>query len=55
MCCYIVGRLIVGGALSLVLLGVRGFSQNWLQISFLVVGIGWGSIHLAFGIYLRCV
>ena len=36
--------------LSLALLGFCGFSQNRLQISFLVGGIGWGSIHLTFGI-----
>ena len=50
ICCYIVGRLIVYGTLSLVLLGFRGFSQDWLQISCFVGGIDWGSIHLAFGI-----
>ena len=32
------------------LLGFRGFSQDRLQISFLVGGISWGSIHLTFGI-----
>ena len=50
ICCYIVGRLIVCGALSLELLGFHGFSQDWLQISFLVGLIDWGSIHLSFGI-----
>ena len=37
--CYIVRRLIIYVVLSLELLGFRGFSQDWLQIFFLVGGI----------------
>ena len=50
ICCYIVRRRIIYGVLSLELLGFRGFSQDQLQISFLVGGIGWGGTHLTFGI-----
>ena len=45
-----VGRLIVCRVLSLEILGFHGFSQDQLQISFLVGGIGWGSTYLTFGI-----
>ena len=38
--CYIVRRLIGYGALSLDLLGFRGFYDDQLQIFFLVGGIG---------------
>ena len=52
ICCYIVT---ICGVLSLKLLGFHGSSQDRLQISFLVGGIGWGSIHLTFGIQFRYV
>ena len=48
--CYTVERLTSCGALSLELLGFRGFPHDRWQISSLVGGIGWGSTHLASGI-----
>ena len=50
VCCYTVERLIGCGALSVKLLGFRGFPHVWWQIFYLVGGIGWGSTHLTFGI-----
>ena len=49
-CCYIVERLIDCGALSIESLGFHGSPLVWCQISFLAGGIGWGSVHLTFGI-----
>ena len=50
ICCYIVERLIGYGVLSLGLLGFLGFPCIRCKIVCLVGGIGWGSIHLTFGI-----
>ena len=50
ICCYIVERLIGYGALSIELLGFHGSPHVRCQIFFLAGGIGWGSIHLTFGI-----
>ena len=50
ICCYIVERLIGCGALSLGFFGYHGFPHVRCQIFILVGGIGWGSIHLTFGI-----
>ena len=50
ICCYIVERLIGCGALSLEFLGFHGSPRVRCQIFLLVGGIGWGSIHLTFGI-----
>ena len=49
-CNYIVERLIDYGALSLEPLGFHGSPLVRCQIFFLVGGIGWGSVHLTFGI-----
>ena len=48
--CYVVERLIGCGAVSLEFLGFHGSPHVKCQIFYLVGGIGWGSIHLIFGI-----
>ena len=50
ICCYIMERLIGCGVLSLGFLGFHGFPRVRCKIVYLVGGIGWGSIHLIFGI-----
>ena len=50
ICYYTVERFIGCGALSLELLGFRGFSHVLWLIFSLVRGIGWKSTHLTFGI-----
>ena len=50
ICCYVVERLIGCGAVSLEFLGFHGSLHVKCQIFYLVGGIGWGSIHLIFGI-----
>ena len=49
-CCYIVEILIGSGALSIEFFGFNGSSLVRCQIFFLAGGIGWGSVHLTFGI-----
>ena len=49
-CCYIVERFISYGALSIEFLGFNGSPLVRCQIFFLAGGIGWGSVHLTFGI-----
>ena len=46
----IVERLIGCGALSIESLGFHGSPLVQCQIFFLAGGIGWGSVHLTFGI-----
>ena len=50
ICYYTIERLIGCGALSLKLLGFRGFPHVRWQIFYLVGGTSGGSIQLAFGI-----
>ena len=50
ICYSILKKLISCGARCLDLLGFHGSCQDWLQILFLVSGIGLGSTLLAFGI-----